>query len=385
MGRVAAAPESGLLLVILLMGVSLTLAAPSISRVERVALPSSAQVDDSADDRIVVDHGGMKTEYRRTDGWELQPFPAPGVLVRPVVVDQFLNRDNLVGIAKDASFIAVMAVGITGIIILGGIDLSVGSVYALAGVVGAFALRALESSSDGGASAWVAIPLGLGVCAAVGGACGLVNGAATVGLRVHPFIITLGGLAAYRGVAFVLTDGQSISGLPSSFVTGFFKARVFGVNPVPMLFMLVSAAAGWFVLSRTVFGRQTFAVGGNEIAAKYAGVRVGRVKTLWFTIGGMLAGVSAAMALGYYGAVSSDSGNGYELRVIAAAVVGGASLSGGRGSAVGAMLGAVVIQMIDNGIVILGLSNYTNIVIGLVIVLAVVVDQAKQRLTSNVR
>ncbi len=371
------------MLVIILMMVGLTFKAPSIERFERIPLPPDAVVDTSTADRIVVLEGGARTEYARADGWELRDFPLPGVLVRTTRVDQFFNKENLVGVAKDASFIAVMAVGITGIIILGGIDLSIGSMYALAAVSGAFALRGLQEA--GQTSPWVAIPVGLGVCCGVGAACGLINGVAVVGLRVHSFIITLGGMAVYRGVAFVLTDGQSVSNFPDSFTIGFFKLKVFGVNPVPMLFMAAVAAIGWFVLARTVFGRQAYAIGGNETAAGYAGIKVGRVKALWFMIGGLLAGLSAAMLLGYYGAASSDAGPGYELRVIAAAVVGGASLSGGRGSAVGAALGAIVIQLIDNGIVILGLSNYTNIVIGLVIVIAVVIDQAKQRLTIAAR
>ncbi|MBX3357612.1 MAG: ABC transporter permease [Phycisphaeraceae bacterium] len=305
-------------------------------------------------------------------------------------VNKFLNKDNLVGIAKDSSFIAVMAVGMAGVIIMGGIDLSVGSMYALAAVVGATVLKWLESSGGGGGgggpgvSGWVAIPLGVAVCCGAGALCGVVNGLATVGLRVHPFIITLGGMAVYRGIAFVLTKGQSISEFPISYTTHGFKATLWGVNPVPMLVMVVVALCGAAVLTRTTFGRWTFAIGGNETAAKYAGVSVGAVKVALFTICGALAGLSAAMLLGYYGTAASNAGTGYELSVIAAAVVGGASLSGGRGSAIGAMLGALVIQLIDNGIVVLGIdSNYTNIVIGMAIVLAVVVDQTKHRLSGG--
>jgi ribose transport system permease protein len=190
-------------------------------------------------------------------------------------------------------------------------------------------------------------------------------------------------MAIYRGVAFVITEGQSIGGFPDSFTRGGFKAEILGVNPVPMVVMLLVALAGAVVLSRTVFGRRTYAIGGNETAARYAGVPVGRVKVLWYLIAGVLTGLSAAIFLGYLGAASSDAGSGYELRVIAAAVVGGASLSGGRGSAIGAVLGALVIQLIENGILVLHInSNYTNIVIGLSIIVAVIVDQAKHRLTA---
>src|SRR5262249_3087614 len=154
----------------------------------------------------------------------------------------------------------------------------------------------------------VAIPVGLLLCCGIGSLCGMLNGAAIVGLRVHPFIITLGGMAVYRGIAFVLTKGQSIGDFPSSYTLGFFKCQVMDVNPVPMVFMIVTALAGALVLRHTVFGRRTFAIGCNETAGRYAGVPVGRVKILLYGIGGLLAGLAAAMRLGYYGAVSSDAG-----------------------------------------------------------------------------
>jgi ribose transport system permease protein len=145
--------------------------------------------------------------------------------------------------------------------------------------------------------------------------------------------------------------------------------------------MVAVAAAGAFVLGRTVLGRRAYAIGGNETAARYAGVPVGRTKIIMYTLMGMLAGLSAAVYLGYLGAASSDAGQGYELSVIAAAVIGGASLSGGRGSAVGAVLGAILIQLINNAMIILDIdTNYTNIVMGAAIVVAVVLDQAKSRL-----
>ncbi len=380
------AQELGLLVVILLIGAILSFAAPTREVRERLSLPAGAtlrEIGSGEAGTIQVEApSAAAVTYRASDGYALTP-DGKGI-IRTSKVNTFLSRANLIGVAKDASFFAVMAVGITGVIILGGIDLSVGSIYALAGIVGAMALRELESgfalTPRGGTPGSLAIPLGLLVPCLVGAACGLLNGLGTVLLSVHPFIITLGGMAVYRGVAFALTQGQSISELPDSFIKGFFKAEIAGVNPVPMAVMLVVAVLGAFFLSRTVKGRQSYAVGGNEVAARYAGVPVGGVKVMWYVLCGLLAGLAASMMLGYYGSASSDSGSGYELKVIASAVVGGASLSGGRGSAIGAMLGAVVIQLIDNGIVLLGLSQYTNIVIGLAIVLAVVVDQGKSRL-----
>jgi ribose/xylose/arabinose/galactoside ABC-type transport system permease subunit len=378
--RLASAQESGLFVVIVLMMLGLAFASPSIRQTHRVAIPAGATVAAAGEDVVVTTSAGSSRTYLAREGYELRDSGEEPVLRRTVEVNKFLNKENLVGVATVASFIAIMAVGMSGIIIMGGIDLSIGSVYALAAVAGAFAMNALGPA----ASLAEALPIGLLVCCGAGAACGAINGAAVVGLRVHPFIVTLGGMAVYRGIAFVLTKGQSIGDFPASMTLGFFKKMIGGVNPVPMIFMVAVAVAGAIVLRLTVFGRRTFAIGGNETAGRYAGIPVGRVKITLFTLAGLLAGLAALIRLGYYGAVSSDAGQGYELDVIAAAVVGGASLSGGRGSAFGAMLGAVVIQLIENGIVVLGIdSNYKLIIIGLAIIIAVVVDQAKQRLTSG--
>lgn len=311
-------------------------------------------------------------------------------------VNKFLDAENLVLLVKDASFIAIMAVGMTAVIVMGGIDLSVGSIYALAALLGAMALRALQShwgtpGPDGAATAVpmiISVVVGIGICAVVGGACGAANGAMVVGLRVHPFIITLGMMVVLRGVVFVLTQGQSVLGLPESFTSGFFKAEVkigdSTIYPVPVIIMLIVASAGMVMLSRTVIGRRVYAIGGNEIAARYAGIPVGRVKILVYTLCGMLGGVSSCVYIGYLGGASPDAGQGYELSVIAASVIGGASLSGGRGSAVGAVLGAVLIQLITNAMIILEIDpNYTNIVMGAAIVIAVVLDQIKSRLMAR--
>ncbi len=400
--RVVAAQEFGLLAVIALMMLGLTLFSGTTERRDRAPLPAGATASEVEPAAGSAQPAGVNVKYAdgttrfyaASDGYSLLLRGDTALLQREFTVSKFLNKDNLIGVATAASFIAVMAVAMAGIIILGGIDLSVGSIYALSAVLGAIALNAFGWESamvDGVATPreWMplalVLPLGVLMCSAIGAACGFINGAASVGLKVHPFIITLGGMAVYRGVAFVTTGGQSIGDLPERF-RWVWRAQVGGISPAPSLIMLAVAIAGWFVFTRTVFGRRVFAVGGNETAARYAGIPVGRVKILMFTICGALAGLSACMMLGYYGAASSDAGSGYELRVIAAAVVGGASLSGGRGSAIGAMLGAIVIQLIDNGIVVLGVnSNYTSIVIGLAIVIAVVVDQTKQGLTARRR
>lgn len=279
--------------------------------------------------------------------------------------NKFLNAQNLAQLAKDTSFIAVMAVGATLVIISGGIDLSVGAIYALASVVGALVFQ-------GSASPWP----GALACLGAATACGLVNGGMIVALGVHPFIITLGTMAIFRGVAFVATKGQSIGEFPQSFRDLVRYEVGNGLSLFPLAVMLVVMALGAIFLTRMAAGRRVYAIGGNELASRYSGIRVSGVKLGVYILSGLSAGIAALLSLGYYGAASSSDGSGYELNVIAASVVGGASLAGGKGSALGAVLGALIIQMISSGIVILGIDqNYSQIIIGAVVVLAVVLDQ----------
>jgi ribose transport system permease protein len=298
--------------------------------------------------------------------------------------NKFLNTQNLAQLAKDTSFIAIMAVGATFVIISGGIDLSVGAVYALASVLAAMVFSHFGSSGSGGG-----VALGILTCIGVGTLCGLANGGMIVALRVHPFIITLGTMAVFRGIAFVMTRGQSISGFPEAF-RSLVKWEVGnGLTLVPLAVMVMVAIAGGIYLKRLAAGRRIYAIGGNELASRFSGIRVERVKLSVYLIAGLTAGIAALLSLGYYGAGTSSDGQGYELNVIAAAVVGGASLSGGKGSALGALLGALVIQMISSGIIILGIDqNYSQIIIGSVVIIAVVLDQfnnwlAKRRLAAR--
>ena len=305
----------------------------------------------------------------------------------PVLIEKnkFLNAQNLTQLAKDTSFIAIMAVGATFVIIAGGIDLSVGAIYALASVLAAMLFHRYGSEgADSVVSPWLTVTLGMLLCIGTGAACGLLNGGMIVALRVHPFIITLGTMAIFRGIAFVITKGQSVGGFP-----GLFRKLVRwetnnGLSVVPLLVMMLVVIASAIYLSFTAAGRRIFAVGGNELASRYSGIRVDRVRLGVFVFSGLTAGLAALLALGYYGSASSGDGAGYELDVIAAAVVGGASLSGGRGSALGAMLGAFIIKMIDNGIVILEIDqSYSKIIIGLAVILAVVLDQTNAWLTKR--
>jgi ribose/xylose/arabinose/galactoside ABC-type transport system permease subunit len=454
------AQEAGLVLVIALLMLCLSIFSKPIDQRDFVKADAGSVTETAGVYSAQVE--GKPRTFATSEGWELRGGGENQSFQRTRKVNKFFNLQNLVQLLVNASFIAIMAVAITAVIAMGGIDLSIGSIYALAalivalvlryhwpsgnawpaptllgsgalwaaGVVGGFiALVAsivmgmkkpanvdvalakkrsafttslaaaslgvliivgwqlVRSMRDGWQSdqqaslSWaVSLPLALVVSIVVGGLCGLLNGTMIVGLRVHPFIITLGTMAAYRGLCSLPTKSQSVANMSPSFQE-FLTWSVGGVTPVPVIIMLVVALLGTIILSMTVIGRQVYAIGGNEVAAKYAGIPVGRVKVIVYTLMGMMAGLAGFVYVGYYGAAAPNAGTGYELSVIAAAVIGGASLSGGRGSPIGAVLGAILVQLIDNSLVILDIDqSYKNIVIGGAIIAAVVLDQAKARL-----
>ncbi|MBM4080186.1 MAG: ABC transporter permease, partial [Planctomycetes bacterium] len=287
-------------------------------------------------------------------------------------VNNFLNSYTLTQVATDASFFAIMAIGVTMVIISGGIDLSVGSIYALSGVLMALALRAAGPMGHG-----ATVCIGIAICLGLGLLCGLANGAMVVGLRVHPFIITLGTMWVFRGVAFVASKAESV--LVPDALTKVTKATLGlggALYPVPMLLMLAITALGGVYLTWTVMGRHIYALGGNPEASRYSGLRVGRILVSVYALSGLTAGIAAFVGSSYYGSASCADATGYELYVIASAVVGGASLSGGRGSAISATLGAIVIVLIRQSIRTLHFDqNYEWIIIGCATIIAVVLDQ----------
>jgi ribose/xylose/arabinose/galactoside ABC-type transport system permease subunit len=295
-------------------------------------------------------------------------------------INNFLNVYTLVQMGTDASSFAIMGVGATIVIIAGGIDLSVGAIYALAGVGMAMVLRAV-----GPMGPVATVLVALATCLSIALLCGLANGVMVIGLGVHPFIVTLGTMWVLRGIAFVVSHAESV--LVPDALTSVAKARL-GLSadlyPVPVLVMLVVAAIGQVYLSRTVSGRYVFAIGGNPEASRYSGLRVDRVKLGVYAISGLSAGIAAFLGASFYGSATSSDANGYELYVIAAAVVGGASLIGGKGSAISAMLGAILIVMIRQAIRTLHLDqNYEWIIIGSALILAVVLDQGGTRLLAR--
>lgn len=300
------------------------------------------------------------------------------------MVNVFLNPNTLFQVGSDTSFFAIMAVGMTLVIISGGIDLSVGSIYALCGVTTALFLKKLPALS-GEHPSLIQFAGAAAVCLGIGLACGLLNGFLVARLKVHPFIITLGTMWVFRGLSFVISGGLSIT-FPEG-LTGVLKATLgleAGLFPVPMLLMIAVTVAGGIYLSRTVAGRNIYALGGNEQASRYAGLRVGNIQIGVYALSGLLAGLAAFAGASFFGAASSADGTGYELFVIASAVVGGASLLGGKGTAIGAMLGALLIVLIRQSIRTLHFDqNYESIIIGCAVVIAVVLDQASGRLAAR--
>jgi ribose/xylose/arabinose/galactoside ABC-type transport system permease subunit len=286
-------------------------------------------------------------------------------VVFSIIAPQFLSVPNLVNVALSIAITGILAVGMTAVILTGGIDLSVGSVAALAGVVAA----TIAASGMAGAGL-----LGGVAALGIGLAVGLFNGFMVAQFRVPPFVTTLAMLTICRGLAFIVTGGRSIGNLPASF--GFLgRGHLLGV-PVPVLLMLVVFAAGWFVLRRMKFGRYVYAVGGNREAAFLAGVHIKRTTLLVYILNGLLVGLAGLVLASRLGAGVPNAGLQYELDVIAAVVVGGTSLMGGRGSVIGTFWGAVFIGVLNNGLNLAGIDPYIQkIALGVVILLAVLADQ----------
>ncbi len=278
----------------------------------------------------------------------------------------FLTAANAINIALQVSVTAILAIGMTLVILTGGIDLSVGSLVAVTGVLAAFVARA----TAGTAPLAAALVVGL----AAGAASGAFTGLFVTRFSVPPFIVTLALMSALRGAAFLLTGGYSVGDLPPSFAA--LGRGYFFYLPVPVLAMAALFAAGGVMLTSTVFGRHIYAAGGNERAAWLAGVRTARVKTAAYILNGVLGGFAGVMLASRLGAGIPNAGLGYELDVIAAVVVGGASLFGGKGTLGGTLLGAIFIGILNNGLNLANVDPYLQkIALGGVILGAVLLDQ----------
>jgi ribose/xylose/arabinose/galactoside ABC-type transport system permease subunit len=279
-----------------------------------------------------------------------------------ILTPHFLTVANALNVMEQTSINAIVAVGMTYVIISGGIDLSVGSLVALAGVVLAGALKA----------GWP-LPLAVAAGLGVGAVSGLINGVVIAFGRLPPFIMTLGMMSVARGAALLVTDGRPISGFDAGF-RSIATGRVLGV-PAPIVLTLVIYAAAHFVLSRTRFGRYVYGIGGNEEATRLSGVNVRFHKTMVYVVSGAASAVAAVLLTARLNTAQPIAGIMYELDAIAAVVIGGTSLSGGEGNLGGTLIGALTMGVLRNGLNLLGVSSFLQqLVIGVVIIVAVLVD-----------
>ena len=286
------------------------------------------------------------------------------VLVFSVLSPNFLTQANLANILQQSSINACVALGMTLVIIGGGIDLSVGPTAAMAAVVVA-TLMAL------GVPIAIAIPIAI----LFGAAAGSVNGALVAFGGLQPFIVTLGTLSLYRASALIYTGGNPIFGIPPEF-RNLFNATTFGL-PNPVLIVAALALVVWVLLNKTPLGEYFLAVGGNEEAAHIAGVPVALTKIATYTISGALAAVAALILVGRLGAADPTMGNLWELDAIAAAAIGGASLMGGKGSVVGTLLGAIILGALRNGLTLMNVQAFYQLfATGLIILVAMLIDRA---------
>jgi ribose transport system permease protein len=286
----------------------------------------------------------------------------------------FLQPLNIFNVLRGLSNIGIMAIGVTMVIVTGGIDLSVGSVMAVSGMMVA---RLITVS---GFNPWLALAIGLGS----GMVLGVTNGLVITRLKVNPFITTLGMMSVGRGLTYLLASGIKgtvASNIPLNDVgVGFLGAGYIGPVPFPVIEMVVLVAIFTFFLSQTALGRQIYAIGSNEAAARLSGVNVNLVKIFVYTLTGFFTAFGGIMNAGLLSTAMTNSGTGTELDVIAAVVLGGASLAGGEGSIIGAVIGAAIMAVIRNAFVLLKLpQSAQTIVIGVVIVLAVAIDQFRKR------
>jgi ribose transport system permease protein len=279
----------------------------------------------------------------------------------------FLTPGNLVNIARQASINIVLATGMTFVILTGGIDLSVGSILGVSAVV-----AVLVSLIP--ALGWAAVPAAL----LAGLAMGLANGALIAYLDLPPFIVTLGALTAWRGTAYLVANGTTVINRDLNFA--WIGNNYLGPIPWLVVIALLAVAASWFVLRRTVLGVQIYAVGGNSRAARLTGIKVNRVLLFVYGVSGLLSGLAGIMSASRLYSATGMLGNGYELDAIAAVILGGTSFTGGIGTIVGTLVGALIIAVLNNGLTLLNMSYFWQLVVkGLVIIAAVTIDRLRRR------
>jgi ribose transport system permease protein len=278
----------------------------------------------------------------------------------------FLTVTNVRNVIRQSSIYGIMAIGMTFVILTAGIDLSVGSILAIAG---ALAAGSIKSGMGLEFTLLIGLAIGLG--------CGLVNGVLITMGRITPFVVTLGMMSIARGLTLIYTKGYPISGFQGAFrfIGG---GDIFGI-PFPIIMFILTVVVAWLILTQTRVGRYTYAIGGNEETVKLSGINSNFYKTIVYMISGTTSAISALILTSRLNSAEPVAGQGYELDVIAAVVIGGTSLMGGRGSVWGTLIGALMIGVINNGMNLMGISAYFQLVVkGLIIIGAVLLDRLRE-------
>lgn len=297
----------------------------------------------------------------------------------------FLSTNNLLNILLQVSIICIISVGMTYVILTGGIDLSVGSIVALTAVcLGLFIHKGLAFLGDNPSELAVITVVLLSILGAilVGGLCGYVNGIIIVYGKVTSFITTLGMMGIARGLALTLSDGKTIYNFPDTlrFLGNGRLSLTENVQiPIPVIIAIIVVLISYYVLTQTIFGRQIYALGGNREAVRLSGINIHKLEVKVYVINGVLAAIGAIILVGRLNAAQPIAGTGYELEAIAATVIGGTSLIGGVGSVISTSIGALIMGVLQNGLTLLNVTSYLQrLIIGLVIILAVFLDQVRR-------
>ena len=300
------------------------------------------------------------------------------ILLSVMTKGNFLGVQNLINVIRQVSAIGIIATGMTFVIIINGIDLSVGSIVAVSAVVSASLAQMTDAPNV--ILPGVQIPLFGAIIAGLlaGTVLGLINGSLIAGFKIAPFIATLGMMTSARGLALILTNGRPVSKLSEGF--NFLGQGDFLYVPVPIWILAVVAVSAHLVLNFTRFGRHTYAIGGNEQAARVSGININRIKIGIFALSGMLAGLAGMLLAARIGSGQPQLGVGIELDAITAAVIGGTSFNGGVGTIWGTIVGALIIGVINNGLDLMAVSPFMQQVVkGVIIVLAIIIDERKNR------
>lgn len=288
-------------------------------------------------------------------------------IVITIVTPNFLSVSNITNVFTQVSVNAIIAIGMTFVILTGGIDLSVGSTLAISGAVGASIVKSTGN-----------VFLAIIVAAVIGIAVGLINGLLVSKGKLQAFIVTLATMTIFRGATLVFTDGTPISKLPEAFVK--IGNGKLGFMPIPVIITIIIAIIAVYALSQTRFGRYLYALGGNEDASRLSGINTDKIKTLVYVVSGFASAIAGVIITSRIGSASPNAGTGFELDAIAVVVIGGTSLAGGEGTITGTLIGALIIGVLNNGLNLMNVSPfYQSIVKGLVILIAVLLDKKSRK------